>query len=177
MLKGGVSKAKGSKAMNCVKTALPAKILVGITARTSNAREMNPSTAIIGFTLQRYVKENIPGKITGRAHPGVTWCVYTEYESDHTGEYTYFVGEEALSGSIVPEGLVAITIPDQNYIKYTTDPGIMPAVVINAWEEIWSFTPQQMGAERSYGADFEIYTERAADPQAAIVDIYIGIKP
>lgn len=33
-----------------------------------------------------------------------------------------------------------------------------------------------LGGERVYIADFEIYDQRAADPSNAIADIYIGIK-
>jgi predicted transcriptional regulator YdeE len=33
-----------------------------------------------------------------------------------------------------------------------------------------------VGGDRMYRADFEIYDERAADPQSVVVDVYVGIK-
>ena len=152
-------------------------ILVGIKGRTSNKREADPSTAIIGSTLARYAQESIPEKIPLRKKAGVTYCVYTEYESDHTGEYTYFVGEEVneLSPELIAlHGLQSICIPAQSYTVYTTDPGVMPAVVIDAWRTIWNTPFKEKGVERSYQADFEVYDERASNPQASVVDIYIG---
>ena len=67
---------------------LPTIKLVGITVRTNNALEMHPSTAKIGATIQQYFQNALPAKITHRKNPGVTYCVYTEYESDVTGDYT-----------------------------------------------------------------------------------------
>ena len=36
-------------------------------------------------------------------------------------------------------------------------------------------TPEDFGANRAYISDFELYDERALNPQSAILDIYIGI--
>lgn len=36
--------------------------------------------------------------------------------------------------------------------------------------------PEQLGGERSYIADFEVYDERASDHLNVVLDIYIGIK-
>lgn len=67
--------------------------LVGISEKTSNQEEMNPKTAKIGITLERYFKNNLAEKISKRIKPGVTYCVYTNYAADEKGPYTYFVGE------------------------------------------------------------------------------------
>ncbi len=37
-------------------------------------------------------------------------------------------------------------------------------------------TAEELGGERNYITDFEIYDERANDPQNTVLDIYIGIK-
>ena len=52
----------------------------------------------------------------------------------------------------------------------------MPGIVVEAWQKIWQMSDSELGGVRSYIADFEIYDERAFDPQNAVVDIYIGIK-
>jgi predicted transcriptional regulator YdeE len=52
----------------------------------------------------------------------------------------------------------------------------MPMVLINAWQGIWRMPPESLGGERRYHTDFEVYDERASDPQNTILDIYVGIK-
>jgi predicted transcriptional regulator YdeE len=37
-------------------------------------------------------------------------------------------------------------------------------------------TAADFGGKRQYLADFEVYDQRAANPNSAVVDIYIGIK-
>jgi predicted transcriptional regulator YdeE len=157
-------------------TILPAMKLIGINARTRNADEFNPETAKILSTVQNYFHNGLYDKIQSRKTPGKTYCVYTEYETDQTGAYTYFIGEEVDADSDVPEGLSTITIPAQSYAKFTTESGQMPTVCINAWMDIWKMTSEDFGGERSYSADFEVYDERALDHANTVLDIYIGIK-
>ena len=51
----------------------------------------------------------------------------------------------------------------------------MPDVVIQAWQHIWTMNGAQLGGKRKYLVDFEVYDQRAMDPNNAIADIYIGI--
>lgn len=158
-------------------TTLPEIKLVGISARTNNANmfDTNPTNNKIAATVQKYFYEGLPGKIMHRKKPGVTYCVYTDYESDFTGDYTYFIGEEVESFNDLPEAFVTHTIPSQPYAKFTNGPGPMPSVCISMWQEIWKMTSEDFGGKRSYIADFEIYDERALDHQNVTLDIYIGI--
>lgn len=156
-------------------TKLPEFKIVGITARTKLANEMDPATAQIGPTVQRYHQDELPGRIQCRKNPGVTFCVYTDYESDYTGEYTFFIGEQVESFDEISDGLSTLTIPSQSYAKFTTESGPMPDVVIGAWQNIWKMSPQQLGDERSYIADFEMYDERAADLENTVLDLYVGV--
>lgn len=155
---------------------LPEMKLVGITARTSNANEMNPQLAKISLTLQKYFQGGIACHIPNRKSTAVTYCAYTNYESDFTGAYTYFVGEAVTATNTIPEGLETLIIPSQKYIKFTTESGPMPEVVINAWQDIWQMTSDDLGGERTYHTDFEVYDERATDPTNTVVDIYIGVN-
>jgi predicted transcriptional regulator YdeE len=155
---------------------LPELTFIGITARTSNANEMNPQLAKIPATLQKYFQGGLSCHIPNRKTTDVTYCAYTNYESDFTGPYTYFVGEAVTATHDMPEGLDALVIPAQKYIKFTTGPGPMPEVVIKAWQEIWQMTPADLGGQRTYHTDFEVYDERAIDPTNAVVDIFIGIN-
>lgn len=150
--------------------------LVGISARTNNANEMDPETGIIGPTIQRYLQQQIAETIPHRKNPFVTLAAYTEYASDASGDYTYFIGEEVTSFDGAAEGLKCITVPAQTFMKFTTAPGVMPAVVINAWQHIWNLNSDELGGERSFIADVEIYDQRSLDQQNAVVDVCIGIS-
>ena len=150
--------------------------LVGLTARTNNKNEMNPQTSKIGELMGRYWSQNIAAQISDRKNPGVTLSVYTEYDSNEHGDYTYFIGEEVSSFENIPSALQKLIIPAAKYQKFTTPQGKMPEVVINAWQQIWQMTSEDFESNRAYVADFEIYDERARDPNSTIVDIYVGIK-
>jgi len=154
---------------------LPEIRLIGFTVRTSNALEMDPTTAKIGLTVQNYFEGMFSEKIAQRKSPWTTYSVYTEYESDSTGEYTYFIGEEVINFETQPHEFKQITIPQQCYSKFTTPPGAMPEVCLNAWQKIWQMTTEELGGNRSYKADFEIYDQRASDPTNSVLDIYVGI--
>lgn len=111
--------------MQKTETSLPELNLVGLTCRTSLRDEMDPSTAHIPEMLQKYFATQSSVKISDRLTPGVTYCVYTNYESDYTGEYDYFVGEAVSSFKDVPENFSQLTIPAQHYVKITAGPGPM----------------------------------------------------
>lgn len=149
--------------------------LVGLSTRTNNKSEMNPQTSKIGELADRFWSQNIADQISNRKNPGVTLSVYTEYDSNEHGDYTYFMGEEVNSFEHIPADLQKLTIPATKYQKFTTPAGKMPEVVINAWQQIWKMSAKDFGGERAYIADFEVYDQRASDPANACLDIYIGI--
>lgn len=151
--------------------------LIGLTARTNNKNEMNPQTSKIGELAGRFWSQNIASQISNRKNPDVTLSIYTEYDSNEHGDYTYFIGEEVSSFDNVPSGLQKLIIPAAKYQKFTTPSGKMPDVVITAWQQIWEMSANDFGGERAYIADFEVYDQRASDPANTSLDIYIGIKP
>ncbi|RZI45542.1 AraC family transcriptional regulator [Rickettsiales endosymbiont of Peranema trichophorum] len=150
--------------------------LVGISVRTSNWCEMNSDTAKIGRTMQKFLSSGMQTRIRGRRSPGTVFGVYTGYESDENGEYRYFVGEEVDVIDALPEYFEVLTIPAQAYVKLTSEQGSIPAVCIDMWQNIWRMKATDLGGERAYIADFEIYDERSKDSKSAIIDIYIGIQ-
>lgn len=155
---------------------LPEKKILGIQIRTNNSLEVNPETGKILPTLQQYFQEKLFEKIQNRTKPGSTFCCYTDYESDHTGDYTYFIGEEVESFDNQPTDLDTLLIPAQHYSVFTTLPGPIPDVIRNAWFSIWKMTDSDFSGTRRYHTDFEVYNERASNPQQAVIDIYIGIE-
>lgn len=157
---------------------MPEMKLVGISVRTTNEQEQDKMKGKIFPCVQQYFHQKLAEKISNRKRPGTTFCAYTEYESDHTGAYTYLIGEEVTSfDAPLPKGFQKLVIPKQQYAKFTTQPAPMPDVIINAWNEVWKMQPKQLGGSRSYKTDFEVYDERAADHQRIILDLYIGIQP
>lgn len=71
-----------------------------------------------------------------RKHPGTVFAVYTAYESDEHGTYTYFLGGEVTSFEGVALGVDMLTIPAQSYVKFISNSGAMPDVVITMWQVI-----------------------------------------
>lgn len=160
--------------MEAVNIELPPIQLIGLRCSTSNHIEANPKTAKIPSLFQKYFSEQSSEKIPNRSIPGTTYSVYTNYESDFRGNYTYFLGEQVISLKEIPEGFSQLIIPAQNYRKFTVGPGEIPGICIRAWQKIWSM--EELNKRRSYVADFEIYDKRAADLLHTTLDIYIGIK-
>lgn len=151
--------------------------LVGLTVRTNNKNEMDPSTRKIGPLIDYYWQHQIAQKIQYRSDAGKTYVAYTDYESNEHGEYTFFVGESVSSPENQDESQFRILlIPKGNFQKFTTESGKMPDNIIHAWQKIWAMSPDELGGQRNYIADFEVYDRRAMDPNNAIIDIYIGVK-
>ncbi len=157
---------------------LPEIKLMGITCRTNNANSFStdPSINILAATVQNYFHNGLNSKIPNRKKPGTTYCVYTNYESDFTGDYTYFIGEEVANFDEIAEDFETLTIPNQSYIKFTNNPGPMPDVCINMWKDILKMKSSALGGERAYIADFEVYDERSQDHNNAVIDIYICVR-
>lgn len=150
--------------------------LVGITVRTNNTDEAKVETGKIFPIVQQYFHQQMADKIHHRTKPGVTICAYTEYESDHTGDYTYFIGEQVESFDTIPDGFTTLSVPAQRYAKFTNGPGAMPEVLREPWEKIWTMNESDFGGKRRYHTDFEVYDERAADHENIVLDIMIGLE-
>ncbi|MEM1243410.1 MAG: GyrI-like domain-containing protein [Pseudomonadota bacterium] len=152
-------------------------MLVGLTVRTNNKNEMDPATSKIAALVGSYMESQSANEIKHRLNPGVTYSAYTDYESDEHGDYTYFIGEAV--ESFVDQDLTkfkTLTVPQGQFQKFTTDAGKMPDVVISAWQAIWKMDATELGGERNYQFDFEIYDVRASDQNNMVLDIYIGLK-
>jgi len=148
--------------------------VVGIAARTSNAREMT-ADGVIGKQWGRLMQEGLLAKIPNKADKSII-AVYTEYASDHNGAYTFVLGARVTSDAEVPAGMVAKKVPAGKYAVFTSEKGPAAKVVPEAWMRINSLPKSAVGGDRVYRADFETYDERATDPQSAVVDVYVGIK-
>ena len=148
--------------------------VVGIAARTSNAREMT-AEGIIGKQWGRLMQEGLLAKIPNKADRNIV-AVYTDYDSDHNGEYTFVLGARVKSDGEVPAGMLAKKIPAGKFAVFTSENGPAAKIVPETWMKINSLPHSAVGGDRAYRADYEIYDERAADPANSQVDVYVGIK-
>ncbi len=148
--------------------------VVGISARTNNAKEMT-ADGVIGKMWGRLMQEGLLAKIPNKADPDIV-AVYTDYASDHNGDYTYLLGARVNSDADVPAGMVVKRVPAGKFAVFTSEKGSAPKVVPQLWMKINSLPENAVGADREYRTDFEIYDQRAMDPQNLQMDVYIGIK-
>jgi predicted transcriptional regulator YdeE len=149
--------------------------VIGIEARTNNAKEMS-GQGVIGAQWGRFMAEGILGKIPHRSGD-VIYALYTGYATDRNGDYDYVIGARVSDASSIPPGMVLKHVPAGKYALISTGKGPGFQVVPAAWRQVWQMEDQaKLGGARSYIADFEVYDQRARNPQAAQVDLYIGIR-
>ncbi|WP_411822388.1 GyrI-like domain-containing protein [Leptospira sp. 'Mane'] len=149
------------------------KQIIGISAVTKNADEMNGKGKIPEL-WQRFFEEGILDRIPDKKSPYRIIVVYTDFESDETGNYRILIGAEVETAKNIPSGFTKATIPNGNYVKHTTEVGSFATIGIGTWQKIW--VNGELRKQRNYISDFEIYDERANDPDSAQFDIYVGVK-
>lgn len=148
--------------------------VAGIAARTNNAREAT-AEGVIGKQWARFMQDGVLEKIPNKVEHSII-AVYTDYASDHNSDYTFVLGAKVSSIVDLPDGFVAKKIPAGRYVVFTTEKGPGPKVVPELWMKINSLPKSAVGGDRAYRTDFEIYDDRATDPQNLQVDLYVGIK-
>ena len=141
--------------------------LIGIAVKTSN-KEGQAGTDIANL-WNRFMTEKISDKIPNKLSAEV-YSLYTNYEGDHTAPYTTILGCKVASLEIIPEGMVGMSFPKNKYQVFTANGNLMQGIIWDKWLEIWEFP-----LKRNYIADFEVYGEKAQNPEAAEVEIYVGI--
>lgn len=141
--------------------------VIGIFIRTKN--EEGHADQQIPKLWNRFWEEEIIKKIPQRTEDTI-YAVYTDYESDFRGSYTFLIGCKVPENTPIPDGMIEREIPAQKYVVYTAK-GNYPESLIDTWGEIWgSQTP------RAYSADFEVYNEDFTGDQNSKVDVYVALK-
>ena len=146
--------------------------IIGIAARTDNAKES--ANGIIPKQWQKFFSEGTPAKIPNTTGP-IFYGIYSDYASDHNGEYTYVIGQAVKDGTAAPSGLAVKQIPAGKYAVFTTEVGPFAKVIPDAWQRIFKLE-EEGKLKRAYKTDFEIYDQRAQNPQNGQIDIYLGLK-
>ena len=148
-------------------------MVIGIAARTTNAKEATAG-GIIAAQWQKFFQEGILGKISNKTSANI-YAVYTDYASDRNGEYVFVIGAMVKEGTVPPAGMVSKRVPGGRYAVLTSEQGPVSAVVPGAWQKLWKLEDDGK-LKRAYKTDFEIYDQRARDPQNTQVDVYVGLK-
>ncbi|QSX05096.1 AraC family transcriptional regulator [Sedimentibacter sp. zth1] len=146
--------------MNYEIVELKEKIVVGVSAKTSNS---DPNMCmLIGGLWEKLYQGGLNAVIKNKANEYAIG-LYSDYEGD---SYCVTAGNEVLKAE--NDDLSVKIIPAGKYAKFSVH-GHMEKAVANAWEEIW-----KMDLNRSYTGDFEEYLN--ADFDNADIDIYIALK-
>lgn len=141
--------------------------LIGVTVRTSNAA--GEAVTAIPQLWNRFMAEGMAEKIPNKLEEAL-YCVYTDYEGDHSQPYSVILGCRVAHTDEVPEGMVAKTMPGGKYVKRVAKGNLNEGAVFKAWNKIW-----QEGFPRAYTADYEVYGGKAQNPLDAEVDIYLAV--
>ncbi len=146
---------------------LEAFYIIGHAVKTIN--QNGQSAEDLAALWDKFLSDNSTKDIPNRLGKDI-YCVYTEYEGDHTKPYTAVLGHKVSNLKEVPKGLKGITVVSGNYRRFLAKGSLMEGAVEKAWKTIWS-EPLQ----RAYSADFEVYGANAMDPERAEVEIFVGV--
>ncbi|WP_433972217.1 GyrI-like domain-containing protein [Tunturiibacter lichenicola] len=152
----------------------PGFYVVGLSTRTQNAAEMN-GNGKIGEVWQRFLAQNLAAKIPNKLGVDLI-AIYTNYETDHTGHYTYLLGVAVSSTDHLPPGLTLKHVPDGRYAVLRSNRGAIKRVVPELWQRIWAMSPSELGGSRAFQVDYEVYDQRAADPDNAQIEVHVGLR-
>ncbi|APJ03973.1 GyrI-like domain-containing protein [Silvanigrella aquatica] len=152
------------------------KFFIGIEMRTNNKIEASENGNILKV-WEKFFKDNLSEKINNKLSENI-YAIYSDYESDHNGNYNFFLGYEVPESKPEDhfENLIFKKLQLGKYAVVSTSQGSMPDIIIAAWYKIWNMTPDDLGGQRAFKTDFEVYGESARDPKNSIIDIYLGLK-
>ncbi|QIL37844.1 AraC family transcriptional regulator [Pedobacter sp. HDW13] len=142
--------------------------VIGIAVRTTN--ENNQAIKDIGALWDRFLKDGIHQAIPNKTDDTI-YSIYTDYESDHTRPYTTILGCQVGTLDNIPQGMTGKLIDGGKYVKLSAVGNLSNGVVGDKWAEIWS-----MDLKRVFTSDFEVYGEKAKNPNQAEIDFFIAVK-
>jgi predicted transcriptional regulator YdeE len=149
-------------------TTVEAFNIIGIAIRTTN--ENGQSASDIPALWGKFMSENVLSKIPNKIDYNI-YCVYTDYEKDHTRPYTTLLGCRVKNLDTIPEGMTGKSFSGGNYTTFTAKGKLMEGAVFNEWTKIWN-----SDLDRAYTADFEIYGEKSQDPENGEADILVAVN-
>ncbi|TQR19626.1 GyrI-like domain-containing protein [Psychrobacillus vulpis] len=119
------------------------KVIYGNKVRTNNN-----DSSIFSKLWEEFLKNKVQGDI---------YAVYSNYESDFTGNFDFMIGTEKKNGEHF------ITIGEGEYYIWEVESQDLSGVG-KAWNEIW-----KSDLPRAYTTDFEVYKTDGS------IDIYLSV--
>lgn len=151
-----------------MKTNIDTFYVIGLSVRTSNGN--GQAAKDIPALWERFFAEGIASRITNKLSEEI-YCLYTDYEKDHTKPYTTVLGYKVKDLDAIPEGLTGATVPGKKFGVFIASGKLSEDAVFREWTKIWA-----MPLDRAYSGDFEVYGPKSQDPEKAEVDIYIALN-
>ena len=145
--------------------------LVGLEGRTTNANEMS-SGGIIPKLWERLMKKGLLATIPDRTGDEII-ALYTEYESDKYGAYTFALGTRVRRAGMLPEGMKVRTVPAGEYASFSAHGKLANDAVVGLWKQVWQIESDHRLA-RAYQSDYEVH--HFAEGGERAVELYIGVK-
>jgi predicted transcriptional regulator YdeE len=146
--------------------------VIGLSVRTDNQKEAG-GNGLIPQMWQRAMQEGLLENIPHRADNNLT-VVYTDYTAK-PGEYTYVLGVRVSTVDKLPDGMISVNVPAGKYAIVDSDKGSLPEVLPKVWQRIFAMPATELGGERAFKADYEVYPE-GFDWQNAQIPVYLGLK-
>lgn len=138
-------------------------MIAGISTITNNKFELESENGKIRQLWEEYFANDVYKKTFDKANSDFMYGVYSNYESDASGNYKVTVDVE------VTKPKNAIVIEDKKYLVFTKQ-GELPMVVVELWEEIWAYFEKNSEYERAFEVDFEKYAKEDE------IEIFVSIK-
>lgn len=164
--------ATGFGLIECINEVMSVKLveidkkrISGFSIRTTNAKEMNPSTGRIGPLWKEFDdKVEVDYKNGNRVYG-----VYFNYESDATGEFSVLAGTDQLDANSSTK-LESIVIQSGKYLVFTAS-GDIQKIIFDTWGRVWEyFSKEDAKYTRLYTTDFEYYVNQNE------IEICIAVK-
>jgi predicted transcriptional regulator YdeE len=148
--------------------------VAGYSIRTNNSADAG-GPGRIGKLWQRFTELKIADTIPDRVDRALV-VVYSEYSHNANGDYSYLLGARTSSIEHLPAGMTYLQVAGGPYAVFITSEGPLVEVLRAEWRRIWAIHPGELGGERAFATDYEIYDERSADPKRAQIEIHIGLR-
>ncbi len=142
--------------------------VMGISVKTTNMN--GQSSKDIGKLWEVFIADKVMDKISNKLDNNI-YCLYTDYEGDHMAPYLVVLGCKVDSSCDVLDGMSLKKVNGGTFTKFTAKGSLIEGVVYQEWATIWAIEKN-----RVFDTDFEVYGEKARNPNNAEVDIYVAFQ-
>ncbi len=124
----------------------------------------------INALWQTFFENSVGQHVTNRVDD-IIYCVYSDYQGDHTQPYRVTIGYKVDSEpDKVPNGLQRVQVKEADYAMMSAA-GEQPKALIETWQAIW-----QSDLDRRLETDFEVYGQRFFEEGLHEVLVAVGVN-